>query len=237
MRVLVIQVAIGGFSHYDQAYQNIDQDFSHYLMPSVRRYCDKHNYDYRLITEYSKGINFGWFKDASKPDRNVASTLVRYIEMKQDEYDFVLSIDCDVYISERSPKFPLLTGHTGICEPLNHSISPQLKNYLNRVRLKDYKFVNGGVQLVDSKTGSTLSKFIRHVIEERIPPIANYYSDQSYMNLFRTKISNANVLGEEWNYMVGKNTSLECSDKYFIHYMGKEGRRLFYSDLERGVIR
>ena len=217
MKVLIFQVMIGdgGYGYGD----NLSQHFEKHLMPSVRRYCKKHGYNYKLITEPPKDIDISWFNNKNE-EKDRSSTLIRYLNMDQPDYDMVVSLDCDIFIPEHAEKIPVIKGHGAVKDKGG----------------KDRSFINGGVQIMDSETGTIFCNHMRNQIKNK-KKVKRQKSDQQYPREWRKRNSKlAVVLDFKWNYMVAhlSKGNINYNNACFIHYAGKLGREVFKRDLERG---
>ena len=219
--------------------------FEKYCMPSVKRYCEKHGYDYKLITEYPKDHNPRWFNFNTKPDsfdyrqggKQKATTLVRYLNMYNENYDNIISLDCDIYIPETAQPLPEIKGHVGI-----RDLGKSWDSFRKAYPLPQDTFVNGGVQMVNKKSGKKLYDFMVVVVDNQIKPPMDYKSDQSYMNYWRSQNSEESfLLGTEWNYMVGSHipgyNKKDYKNQNFIHYAGGVGRSELVNDIKSGIIK
>ena len=74
MKTLIIQVSIdgGGYTYSDP---NILKNLEESLIPSVKRYCNKYNYDYKMITDWPADYDVKWFN--RNESKNKATTLIR----------------------------------------------------------------------------------------------------------------------------------------------------------------
>jgi len=244
MKVLVIQVTIGTAGYlYKDNYAGVSDKFTEFLVPTVKRYCEKYGYDYTMITEEPKDKNIRFFNyddkprdyDYSKGGKNKSSTLVRYLNMNQPNYDAVVTLDNDIYIPPWAEPLPKIKGHMGV-----QDLGKPWDKFTRVHRVPQNKFVNGGVQMVDKETGRKLYDYISYVVDKQIPPIENIHSDQSYMNFFRSQnYDNSYVLDTKWNFMVPFH-NLDGISPYrnqnFIHYAGQFARPIFENDRKRGLI-
>jgi hypothetical protein len=240
MKIKVIQVKIGTASY---AYNSpkVGDHFEQHLMPTVRRYCDKYGYDYTLITDYPKDRDLLWFNKNTKPSnydysvggKQKASTLVRYLNMFDDEYDAIVTLDNDIYVPENAEPLPVIKGHMAI-----QDLGKEWGLIRGKYNLPSDIFVNGGVQMVNQEAGKRIYDYFCNVVDNRIEPIAGYHSDQGYMNHFRSLNHDVcHLLDFKWNYMVGCHSEeLRFRGNNFIHYAGNAERKMFYSDLERGLL-
>jgi hypothetical protein len=244
MKTLVMQVTIGtpGYLYRDN-YVGITDNFTEYLVPTVKRYCEKYGYDYIMITEEPKDRDVRFFNYSNKPrdfdystgGKNKSSTLVRYLNMDQPEYDVIVSLDNDIYIPTWAEPLPKIKGHMGVPD-----LGKPWEKFTRIHKLPQNKFINGGVQMVDRETGKKLHDYIAHVVDNKIGPIEGVHSDQSYMNYFRSQnFDNSYVLDTKWNFMVPFHNLDQISPyrkQNFVHYAGQFSRPIFENDRKRGLI-
>ena len=237
-QTLLLQVSVGNTHGYVYdgiaAAKEAGSLFDKICVPTVEKYAKANGYDYRMITEYPKDIDITYFNrntkkidhDYSQGGKNKCSTLIRYLELNQEDYDYIVTIDCDVYIPEWAEPLPDISGHMGV----------QDKGKVWNIPYHG-KFVNGGVQMVDRLTGSSLSQFVRDKVKNKIMP--QMHTDQAFMNEWRSQNPiHSHVIDKKWNYMVGcHDRRFEYSDVNFIHYAGGDGREIFLQDLNMGVIK
>jgi len=237
-KTLIIQVHVGNTHGY--VYDSIPAAkeaaslFNQICVPSVKKYAEKHGYDYKMITEYPQDIDITYFNrntksidhDYSQGGKNKCSTLIRYLALDQSDYESIVTIDCDVWIPEWAEALPEISGHMGV----------QDKGKVWNIPHHG-KFINGGVQMVDAATGKSISKFVRDkVINKVMPPM---HTDQAFMNEWRSlNPQSSHVIDEKWNYMVGcHGRRFEYKDVNFVHYAGGAGRGIFLEDLKQGIIK
>ena len=243
MKVLVLQVSVGNTGGYADNNPEVQDMFMEHLVPTVRRYCDKHGYDYQMIREYPKDRDITYFNkntkpidfDYSKGGKNKCATLIRYLHMDQPDYDAVVSLDNDIYIPPHAKPLPAITGHMGA-----EDIGKSFADFKSKCALPQNKFINGGVQMVDRQTGKDLCRYIEMLVDKKTPPIHGLHSDQGYMNQYRSiNHKNAYVLDSSWNHMVGlypRNELDPFKDLNFVHYAGQATRKIFKNDYMRGLI-
>lgn len=240
LKTLITQTSVGNTYGYiyrpDQSPRAADAAalFEKYCIPSVKEYCLKHKYDYKMITEYPTDIDILFFNkstkgkdyDYSKGGKNKCSTLIRYLNMGLEEYDQIVILDNDIWIPKWAQPLPEINGHHG---------APDLGKDWNHPHF--IKFVNGGVQMVNKQAGKSLRDFVRYKCEHKIlPPV---HTDQSYMNEWRSKNPAISyMLDKKWNFMVGCYPRTEDYSKYnFIHYAGWDGRSMLVEDVKKGIIK
>jgi hypothetical protein len=242
MKILVLQVQIGR-SCYNSAsyYSNVDKHFEQVVRPSVVRYCNKHSYDYQLVTECPEDLNIEWFHDTQFPDRNISSTLIRYNLMHNENYDAVVSLDNDIYVTDDAEPLPRIVGHMGVHDIVMEGRRKHLKqldDFMSRIDYSRVGIINGGVQMVDREMGKTIQTHFKNICDNQIPPTSEYYSDQSYINELRSKMpEKSNLLDDKWNFIVDRHIYDDHEGINFVHYSGRHGRKQFYKDCIKGLIR
>jgi|TARA_B110000858_G_scaffold197624_1_gene259983 hypothetical protein len=224
MKTLIIQVSIdgGGYAYSDP---DILKNLEESLIPSVKRYCNKYNYDYKMITDWPDDYDVKWFN--RNESKNKATTLIRYLNMDQPEYDRIVSLDNDIYIKNDAKPLPKIKGHNAISD----------NGQINSVKSLYKNFVNGGVQMVDRKSGKKIKEYFANICNNKTPTPNNHYTDQAYINYWRdTNEDQANFLDNNWNYFI--NSTLHRTNKNinFYHYAGRAGRKYIIEDIEAKFI-
>jgi hypothetical protein len=240
MKTLIIQVKVGNTAGYvysadtapyaKEALETMEDT----CIPTVKRYCEKYGYDYKMITEYPTDIDIHFFNkntksldhDYSGGGKNKCATLIRYLNMGLEEYDYIVSLDNDIFIPEHAKELPEIKGHAGVED----------RGKVWNLPFHD-RFINGGVQMVNKKAGQSLNKFVRDKCGKKILPPK--HTDQAYMNEWRSKNPSLSYrLGSEWNYMVGCHPYTEdYSHVNFVHYAGWKGREYYIKNFKKGIIK
>jgi len=240
MKTLILQVKVGNTFGYVYDPKNSPysakaaETMESVCVPTVKRYCEKHGYDYKMITEYPTDIDIHFFNkntkdlhhDYSQGGKNKCSTLIRYLNMGLPEYDRIVSLDNDIFIPESAEPLPNVLGHGGV-EDRGKKWSVPFHD----------KFINGGVQIVNKVAGESLRNFVRDKCKKQeLPPI---HTDQAYMNEWRFwNPTMSYTLSPKWNYMVGDYPYTEdYTNMNFVHFAGWKGREYYVRNLQRGVIK
>ena len=237
---IIIQVSVG--NTYGYVYRP-DQSpmarvaaslFEEHCITSVRRYCEKYNYSYKMITEYPTDVDILFFNkstkgkdyDYSQGGKNKCSTLIRYLNMHQEEYDNVIVLDNDIWIPEWAEPLPEINGHHGVADIGKNWSAPHF-----------IKFVNGGVQMVNKQAAKSLQEFVKDKCKRKILPAV--HTDQAYMNEWRSLNPTLSfMLNKKWNFMVGCYPRTEDYTKYnFIHYAGWDARSILIEDVKKGIVK
>lgn len=242
-KTLVIQVEVGGVGGYVyrpnespdalEASKIFDR-----LEPSIQRYCHKYDYDHKKITEYPTDIDILFFNKSTKGKdynystggKNKCSTLIRYLNMYNEQYDRIVCLDNDIWIPEWAQPLPEVLGHAG---------APDLGKPWNNLDFQPPfgKFINGGVQMVNKQAGKSLQEFVRDkCVRRELPKV---HTDQYYMNEWRSNnVHLSYVLDKKWNFMVDCYPRTDDYSKYnFIHYAGWKGRSYLLEDYKNGIIK
>ena len=246
-KTLIIQVSVGNTLGYIYRYQEspsaleASKLMGPHLMPTVKRYCKKYGYDYKLINEYPKDLDITYFNkntkpqnyDYSKSGKNKCSTLIRYLNMYDEKYDRIVVLDNDIWIPKWAEPLPEINGHHGV-----EDLGKDYRGTAQQLNLPFGKFINGGVQMVNKQAGKSLKEYVTHAIKIKMEPPGGRHTDQSYMNHWRSQnIPLAYTLPIKWNYMVDCHPRIYDYQKYnFIHYAGWEGRTFLINDFNNGII-
>ena len=224
---IVIQLDIGQGTQWgnNQTINPIREIF----IPSVKEYCSKFNYDYLLVTEsvYEKKYTKFDFLETKKKHYSFE----RYFYFNND-YDFTIYIDNDVYIYPDAQELPEIKGLMNVREPEGNSskIFREINNLKN-----DTKYFNSGVTFCDNYTANRLSKYMIHRLNNKIRSKGKN-SDNMLLNEFI--IENINIfqeLGSEWNYMPFLQNSNKILKPNFFHFVGITGKQII-NELQKNKI-
>lgn len=229
MKVLVLQVNIGSgaYTYGNTIRSKFDYNgmFQESCIPTVKRWAEKHSYDYKEVNEMPEELSkmdFSWY--CSAENKKKECTFVRYYEMAQEKYDLIVSLDTDIFIPKNAEPIPVSEGYYGV----SSSKVPK-------------PGINGGVQVIDKHTGQRLSLYVRDKMNKKRRPSVMPKSDQGYVYAFRKKYKISQELDESWNYMVSDEEKFPIGSDYpkginIIHYGGTKGRNQFIKDYENGVL-
>lgn len=215
MKTLVLQVNIGRGTYTNNTNKFTTNHIEEILMPSIRSYCDKYGYDYKLVKDYPENWDVKWF--AVKNSKEKDTTLIKYFYANQDEYDRILFLDTDVYATPYALELPPIEEY-GVIKN-----NPTIRGV-----------TNGGVQYFDKKTGVALHKFITNVLRKKDSKII---SEQKHLDQFRKTYKEWKWLDISWNYMPAQHKTLDYKNVNFIHYAGEKGRKQFLKDLDKGLFK
>lgn len=238
MKALVLQVRIGKTdlnSFANESYRKFEEQI---CIPSIQNWAKKCGYDYKMITESSIAKS-PFFK--SDPHRFACE---RLLHLDNQNYDYIIYIDADVYASKHAPIFPVTEGlficneHDGDGMWSLNKIDPNSEysdEFSSHLKTKCY---NTGVFSVDPVTGSSIKNYFLTRIEN-LDNRDMLYADQDIVNAWIIK-NNCIELDTKWNYLTmykqmasRSETSAGFSEHYikdseyidmksthFVHFLG-----------------
>lgn len=240
MKVLVYQVKIGKKSFCDSFVAGRDFETYHsfeqqYLIPSVKRWAEKCGYDYKMyeLEEHTLPSDNGFFSGDLNPLGYILCQRIEYIS--QEEYDYVIYVDCDVYVKENAPQFPIRDGFSVIAEypVVQEAARNNFRMNINYEYDSEYQYFNSGVFGVDRETG----KNIREYFIKRFNSGESYYMfdslwclDQALFNQYciENPVS-LHYISPQWNSVLWEFMESEfplkdqkihqsISETYFCHF-------------------
>ena len=215
---LVIQIDIGQGTQWGDS-QTINP-IRELFIPSVIRYCEKFKYDHILIQKSTFEKNYKNFDFLETKNKHYS--FERYFHFDND-YEFTVYIDNDVYIYPDAQEFPNINGLMNVKEPEGNS--SKIFREVNGLDLS-YSYYNSGVTFCDGSTAKKLSKYMINRLENKIRSKGKN-SDNMLLNEFI--IENKNIfkeLGPEWNYMPFLINSDKILKPNFFHFVGIIGKQI-----------
>jgi len=190
-------------------------------IPSVQRYCKKHNYDYLLIkdSKYEKEISkFDFFATKLKH-----YAFERYYYLDNCNYDSSIYLDNDIYIFRDSEPLPEINGLMAVKEPDGNSS----KIFKEANNLKDnFPYYNSGMVMCDSVHAKQLCEYMfRRLLNYERAKGKN--TDNMMLNEYL--LENQNKLNfvdldVKWNYMPFLTNGVKIDNPNFYHFVGKRGK-------------
>jgi len=218
MKVLVLQVRIGssdlnalhGVGY--NTWQKFEQDV---CMPSVVKWADKNNYDYKLVT-HSSISNLDFF-----PTNNHRYAAERLMHFNFTKYDYLIYIDSDIFIMNSAPEFNLIPGlsiakeNSGIpVDGTQKESEWMVGRYTKYLKAFRKAYYNSGVLCMDKETGANIYKFfINKLLEGDNTDIQ--FADQDIINQWIVH-NKCNILDQKWNHFARNYMCVPFHDKDFL---------------------
>jgi hypothetical protein len=209
MKVLVYQVKIGEKSFVDLHTPNRDNisDYNAFekniCNPSVEAWARKCGYDYKMYNlENHTFEETGFFCGDMYPMGYFLSQRIQYIH--QDEYDYVIYLDNDIYVNPNAPEFPISDGFSGIADfPVVNDIAREKMAGHYIPFPENYIYFNSGVYGVDKMTGNKIKDYFYSRFnsgESHSDFDSLWCPDQTILNqYFVSSGDKINYLSKQWN--------------------------------------
>ncbi len=215
---LILQIDIGNGTQWGES-KTIDP-IRKIFIPSVKKYCEKFDYDYLLIHESEYEKKYGEFDFLATKFKHYS--FERYFHFNNN-YDYTIYIDNDVYIFPDAERLPEFNGLGNVREPEGNSsrIFREINNLDNT-----YGYFNSGVTFCDNLTAKQLSSYMIQRLEKKHRPKGKN-SDNMLLNEFI--IENKKIfteIGSEWNYMPFLANSKKINKPNFFHFVGIMGKEI-----------
>ena len=217
-KYLIIQVDIDKGTQWGN--NNTINPIREIFIPSVKAYCKKFNYDYYLVEESMYEKKYGTFDFLETKNKHYSFD--RYFHFNND-YDYIVYIDNDVYIYPDAEQLPLIKGLMNVREPEGNSS----KIFRSVNNLNDNTgYFNSGVTFCDNNTAKKISKYMIGRLDKKLKPKGKN-SDNMLLNEFilENKII-FNELGVEWNYMPFLPNAKKIKKPNFFHFVGIHGKMI-----------
>ncbi len=190
------------------------------LIPSVKEYCKKYNYDYCLVNKSIYKKKYGSFDFLETENKHYSFERYFYFD---NDYDYTIYIDNDVFIYPNAQPLPEIKGLMNVREPEGNSSKIFRKvNNLNN----DYGYYNSGVTFCDKITAKNLSKYMIFRLKNKLISKGKN-SDNMLLNEFI--IENKETFKEldcVWNYMPFLPKSQKTPNPNFFHFVGIHGKKI-----------
>ena len=216
--IKIIQIDIAEGTQWGDA--NTNKFIRQICIPSVQRYCQKHGYEYQLITESKYEKEIGKFDFLATKLKHYAFERYYYLF---GEKSFNIYLDNDIYIFNEADPLPPIKGLMNVREPEGNS--SKIFREVNNLP-PDIPYYNSGVTFCDSSISEHLSNYMLERLKKQ-KRAKGKNTDNMMLNeyLIENEIE-FNELGCEWNYMPFLPNSEKTTKPNFFHFVGTEGKKL-----------
>ncbi len=217
-RYLVLQIDIEGGTQWGN--HNTINPIREIFIPSVKHYCQKHNYDHLLIQESQYAKQYDQFDFLATKKKHYS--FERYFHF-DNNYDYTIYIDNDVFVYPDADPLPEFTGICNVREPEGNSskIFREVNNLSN-----SFPYFNSGVTFCDNFTAKKLSFYMLDRLQKNIRAKGKN-SDNMLLNEFILQNNKLfSEIGCEWNYMPFLENSSKTNKPNFFHFVGIVGKHI-----------
>ena len=218
MNTLIFQVDIGNGTQWlkDSSINPIRNIF----IPSVKKYAQKYQYDYKIFTDSEYIKSGGDFNFLATREKHFA--FERYYHFIQD-YENIIYLDNDIYVFEDSEPLPDIKGIMAAPEPEGNS-SNIFRKFHNQPFNK--KYYNAGVIFAEKSSAKLLQDYMQYRLQNKIRALGKN-TDNMMLNEYIIEYpNNFNALENVWNYMPFLDNSKKILKPNFFHFVGIPGKRL-----------
>ena len=150
-RYLVLQIDIGDGTQWGNP--NTINPIREVFIPSVKQYCQKHDYDHLLIKESRYEKKYGQFDFLATKTKHYS--FERYFHF-DNKYDYTIYIDNDVFVYPDADPLPEFKGMCNVREPEGNS--SRIFREVNNLS-SSFPYFNSGVTFCDNLTAKKLSEY------------------------------------------------------------------------------
>ncbi len=217
-KYLILQIDIGNGTQWGES--KTADPIRELFIPSVKKYCEKFNYDYLLVKESEYEKKYGKFDFLATKLKHYS--FERYFHFNNN-YDYTVYIDNDIYIYPDADRLPEFSGLGNVREPEGNS--SKIFREVNNLD-ETFGYYNSGVTFCDRNVAKKLSSYMIGRLEKKNRPKGKN-SDNMLLNEFIIENENIfNEIGSEWNYMPFLENSKKISKPNFFHFVGIIGKEI-----------
>jgi len=196
-----------------------------YCIPSVKSYAQKHGYTHELLTESTYEKRIGPFDFLMKETKHYA--FERYLNL-DTEFDKLVYIDNDIYVSSQAQKLPEIKGLMAVREPGNTN-SQKMFTSFNKLPL-DAAYFNSGMFMANQDAAKKLGEYMIHRATNYIRAKGKSTDNMMFNEYILEENPVFSELNEEWNYMPMLKGASKGLCANFMHLVGIDGKN-FLSQL------
>ena len=230
MKVVVLQTFVDkGFLGYEDADHEKNSIILSFCMKSVKDWCKRNNYQYKLVKETKEKWNL--FKHRKPKLWNSSSRKDWELCIQRHEFcldidaDLLIIIDNDVFIQK---DFNLPNVKVGMCESafgyyktFDRKIYEMLDRFQIFIQFYNTSYPQGGVQFIDKSFIKHYNEWLINSYKSTEWPVIWSGLEQSHMFAYSLQFSeNINWLNYKYNCVPRGHTLKEIRESYAIHFCG-----------------
>ena len=247
MKTVVLQTYTGkGYLGHRNILDSEDVSKNRHIMAvcmkSVKNWCDKNEYEYKLIKDLDLGWNYFTKRVTERSyiknkDLHNGAPLVHNEDREKDlcvqrhelaleiDADYLVSIDNDVFVKEN---FKLPNVKVGLCmTPWGQYFTPDRKNYRVFERFEiltqmyNSPFPQCGVQFISGKYIKHYNNWLVNSIKADNWPVLWDGTEQSHVFEYSQQFpENVDWLDYRYNCIPKRQTQAEINESFLIHFTG-----------------
>ena len=208
------------------------EDFEKNFKPSIVSYCEKYGYDLKIFNDYL---------DTSKKHPSLISFQKALIPSQEcmKDYDLVVVMDADIYITPTSPPIHTLelNGKIGMVNELNQIVNEEEYQYLHTAlgidrnyyntfyfenELKTDLYLNSGLMICNPNLhGNFLKNIYEKYFEKAVNHPKGFHYEQASIGYEIIRNNMVTVIPNDWNHIYFFDYVLKKPYKpFFIHFAG-----------------
>ena len=203
-------------------------------MKSVKQWCEKNDYEYKLLKEVDLGWDYFTKKNYLKnrkhninKDREKDLCAQRHEIALDIEADYLIIMDNDIFIKE---DFSLPKVKVGLCiTPWGEYRSSNRKNYKMWERFEiftqmyDDPYPQGGIQFINGKYIKHYNDWLVNSFKSTKWPVLWDGLEQSHIFAYSQNFrENIDWLDHKYNCIPKRYTKKEVKESFIIHFCGPE---------------
>ena len=233
MKTIVLQTYTGKGFLGDNTNSLTDKRLNHkimsFCMNSVKNWCSKNNYEYKLILEEDLGWNYFNKRkpnlEESYADREKDLCMQRHAQCLELDADMIIILDNDIFVKKN---FKLPEVKVGICvTPWGKYINPNRHIFRVFDRFKIFTqmyetpYPQGGVQFINGYYHKHFNEWLVKSFKSDRWPILWDGVEQSHIFEYTQQYpKNITWLDYKYNCMPKRQTLEEVKNSYLIHFCG-----------------
>tara|TARA_B100000519_G_C14172632_1_gene404658 strand:- start:40 stop:867 length:828 start_codon:yes stop_codon:yes gene_type:complete len=243
MKTVVLQTYTGkGYLGHSRIVDSEDVSINRQIMAicmkSVKNWCDKNEYEYKLIKDIDLGWNYFTKRFSIKnKDLHNGAPLVHNEDREKDlcaqrhevalkiDADYLVILDNDIFVEE---DFKLPNVKVGLCvTPWGEFKTPDRKNYRVYERFDIFTqmyncaYPQGGVQFISGKYIKHYNNWLVNSFKADKWPILWDGLEQSHIFEYSQQFpENINWLDHKYNCIPQRYTLKEIKESFLIHFCG-----------------